>query len=188
MNFEFTEEQEAAKELAGHIFADATSFDRLREVEADEKGPGYDTELWNQIAESNLIGLPIAEEFGGQGFGFFSLCLMLEEAGRQLAPVPLLESIVYTALPIQEFGRDALKKASRWATPPSRASRAPERARRAMASESTGRRSACPMHRAWRRSSCPPLERGDSGSSSSRRPPRACASSSRIRRPTSAST
>ncbi|MBW2499307.1 MAG: acyl-CoA dehydrogenase family protein [Deltaproteobacteria bacterium] len=110
MNFEFTEEQEAARELAGHIFADATSFDRLREIEADEKGPGYDTELWSQIAESNLIGLPIAEEFGGQGFGFFSLCLMLEEAGRQLAPVPLLESVVYAALPIQEFGSDILKK------------------------------------------------------------------------------
>jgi alkylation response protein AidB-like acyl-CoA dehydrogenase len=110
MNFEFTEEQEATKELAGQILADATSFDRMREIEADEKGPGYDTELWSSLAESNLIGLPLGETFGGQDFGFFALCLMLEEAGRSLAPIPLLESIVYTALPIQEFGSDSLKK------------------------------------------------------------------------------
>ena len=110
MNFEFTEEQEATKELAGQILADATSFDRMREIEADEKGPGYDAELWSSLAESNLIGLPLAEEFGGQDFGFFALCLMAEEVGRTLAPIPFLESVVLTALPIQEFGADSLKK------------------------------------------------------------------------------
>lgn len=110
MNFELSEEQEAAKELAGHILADATSFERMREVEADEQGPGYDVRLWQSLADSNLIGLPIAEAFGGQGFGFFALCLMLEEAGRNLAPIPLLESVVYSALPIQEFGSERLKQ------------------------------------------------------------------------------
>lgn len=110
MNFELSEEQEAVKELAGHILADATSFERMREVEADEQGPGYDAGLWQSLADSNLIGLPIDEALGGQGFGFFALCLMLEEAGRNLAPIPLLESVVYSALPIQEFGSDRLKQ------------------------------------------------------------------------------
>ncbi|HKK50839.1 MAG TPA: acyl-CoA dehydrogenase family protein [Myxococcota bacterium] len=110
MNFELTEEQEAAKELSGHILADSTSFERMREVEADEQGPGFDTELWAALAQSNLIGLPVSEELGGQGFGFLALCLMLEEAGRNLAPIPLLESVVYTALPIQEFGSESLRK------------------------------------------------------------------------------
>lgn len=110
MDFELTEEQQAVKELAGHILADATSFERMREIEADEQGPGFDAELWASLAQSNLIGLPIAEDLGGQGFGFFALCLMLEEAGRNLAPIPLLESVVYSALPIQEFGRESLQK------------------------------------------------------------------------------
>jgi len=111
MDFELSEEQEAAKELAGHILADATSFERMREVESDEQGPGYDARLWQSLADSNLIGLPIDEALGGQGFGFFALCLMLEEAGRNLAPIPLLESVVYSALPIQEFGSERLKQA-----------------------------------------------------------------------------
>jgi alkylation response protein AidB-like acyl-CoA dehydrogenase len=109
MNFSFSEEEEAAKDLAGQILGDATSFDRTRKVESDNDGPGFDRTLWAQLAESNLLGLPISESLGGQGFGFLALCLLLEEAGRNLAPVPLLESIVYTALPIQQFGSDRLK-------------------------------------------------------------------------------
>jgi alkylation response protein AidB-like acyl-CoA dehydrogenase len=110
MNFDFTEEQEAAKDLGSQILADASSFDRLREIERDEAGPGFDREVWSQLAESNLIGLALDEEFGGQGFDFFSLCLVLEEAGRNLTPIPLMESVVYTALPIEKFGADSLKK------------------------------------------------------------------------------
>lgn len=110
MNFKFSEEEDAAKELAEQILGESTSFDRLREVEADNAGPGFDRELWASLAESNLIGLPISEDLGGQGFSFLALCLVLEQAGRNLAPVPLLESIVYTALPIQQFGSDSLKK------------------------------------------------------------------------------
>ncbi len=109
MNFNLSEEEEAVKELAAQILADGTSFERTREVESEDEGPGFDQALWARLAESNLIGLPISETLGGQGYSFLALCLLLEEAGRNLAPVPLLESIVYTALPIQQFGSDRLK-------------------------------------------------------------------------------
>jgi alkylation response protein AidB-like acyl-CoA dehydrogenase len=110
MNFNFTEEEEAAKELAEQILNDSTSFDRMREVERDDEGPGYDRELWASLAEANLIGLPLSEDVGGQGFSYLALCLLLEQAGRNLAPIPLMESVIYTALPIQQFGSDPLKK------------------------------------------------------------------------------
>lgn len=109
MNFNLSEEEEAVKELAAQILGDGTSFERTREVESEDEGPGFDQALWARLAESNLIGLPISETLGGQGYSFLALCLLLEEAGRNLAPVPLLESIVYTALPIQQFGSDQLK-------------------------------------------------------------------------------
>lgn len=110
MDFKFSEEEEAARELAEQILDDSTSFDRLREVERDDDGPGFDRALWASLAEANLIGVPIAEDLGGQGFSFVALCLLLEQAGRNLAPVPLFESVVQTALPIQEFGSESLKK------------------------------------------------------------------------------
>jgi alkylation response protein AidB-like acyl-CoA dehydrogenase len=110
MNFKFTEEEEITKELAAQILRAGTSFDRLRQVEKDAAGPGFDRELWRQLAESNLIGLATGEEYGGQGFSFLALCLLFEEAGRTLAPVPLLESVVETLLPIEKFASEPLKK------------------------------------------------------------------------------
>ena len=110
MNFEFSEEELAAKDLAGQIIGDESSFDRTREIESDPSGPGFDEALWAQLVESHLIGLSVSEELGGQGFSFLALCLMLEEAGRNLAPVPLFETIVYGLLPIQQFGSDRLKQ------------------------------------------------------------------------------
>ncbi|MFP6655041.1 MAG: acyl-CoA dehydrogenase family protein [Myxococcota bacterium] len=110
MNFEFSEEELAAKELAEQIFGDESSFDRTRKIESDPNGPGFDEALWAQLAESHLIGLSMTEELGGQGFNFLALCLVLEEVGRNLAPVPLFETIVYGLLPIQQFGSEQLKQ------------------------------------------------------------------------------
>ncbi|MBY0402234.1 acyl-CoA/acyl-ACP dehydrogenase [Myxococcota bacterium] len=110
MNFKLTEEEEITKELAAQILRGNASFDRLRQVERDAAGPGFDRELWQKLGESNLIGLSVSEAFGGQGFSFLALCLLFEEAGRTLAPVPLLESIVLSLLPIEKFGSDSLRK------------------------------------------------------------------------------
>ncbi len=110
MNFDLSEEEAAVQQLAAQILGEATSFDRTRKVESDEAGPGFDVALWAQLAESNLIGLASPESLGGQGFGFLALCLLLEEAGRNLAPVPLLESVVYSLLPIQQFGNERLQR------------------------------------------------------------------------------
>ncbi len=110
MNFELSEEELAAQELAGQILGDGASFDRSREIEADANGPGFDEPLWRQLAESNLIGLPVSEALGGQAFSFVALCLMLEEAGKSLAPIPMLETIVYGLLPIDRFGSEELKR------------------------------------------------------------------------------
>jgi len=110
MNFKFSEEEEITKELASQILRASTSFDRLRQIEKDAAGPGFDRELWQKLGESNLIGLAVSEELGGQGFSFLALCLLFEEAGRTLAPVPLFESVALTLLPIERFGSDGLRK------------------------------------------------------------------------------
>lgn len=110
MNFDLSEEEIAVQQLASQILSDATSFERTREIESNDAGPGFDEALWVKLSESNLLGLSISESLGGQGLGFLALCLLFEELGRYLAPIPLLESIVYTALPIQQFGSERLKR------------------------------------------------------------------------------
>jgi acyl-CoA dehydrogenase len=87
MDFALNEEQEALRDLARKIFGDLASNERLREVEALD--PVFDETLWRELAKSHLLGLALPEAYGGSGFGFYELCLLLIEAGRAVAPVPL---------------------------------------------------------------------------------------------------
>lgn len=60
-----------------------------------ETPQGYDTDLWRQMADQlGLHGLAIPEEFGGSGFGYAELGVVIEEAGRALAPDPFFGSVV----------------------------------------------------------------------------------------------
>jgi alkylation response protein AidB-like acyl-CoA dehydrogenase len=102
MDFSFSEEQEAVRALARQIFGDRVTHERLLEMEAGDEL--FDRELWSSLAEANLLGAALPEEFGGSDLGFLELCLILEEAGRSVAPVPLLPAIALAGLPLAEFG------------------------------------------------------------------------------------
>lgn len=122
MDFSFDADQEAIRDLARQIFSDRTSdefllgFDRnAREASDESHEPGlnnsYDETLWNTLADQGLLGIAIPEQFGGTGFGFTELCLMLEEQGRRVSPVPLYASLVLGALPISQFGNESQQEA-----------------------------------------------------------------------------
>lgn len=71
-------------------------------------GDPSDTSRWRQIAEADLLGLPLREDVGGSGFGMMEVALVLEQRGRSLAPVPLLETMI-AALVVDRFGSDELR-------------------------------------------------------------------------------
>lgn len=108
MDFAFSDEQNELRELAQKILGDLATNERLKDIEASQ--PVFDGELWRELGRSNLLGVAIAEEFGGMGFGYFELCLLLEEIGRAVAPVPAHATLALAALPIAEFGTDAQKQ------------------------------------------------------------------------------
>jgi alkylation response protein AidB-like acyl-CoA dehydrogenase len=110
MDFSLTEEQSAVQELARKILTDLASNDRIKQLETEE--PVFDHDLWRELAKANLLGVAIGETYGGNGMGFFTLCILLEEIGRSVAPVPLLPTLAFGALPIERFGSDAQKQ--RW--------------------------------------------------------------------------
>ncbi len=102
MDFSFSEDQGAIRDLAKQILSDQATETRLNQLKAESEG--FDKNLWYQFAESGLLGMAIPESSGGSGFGLTELCLMLEEQGRHVAPMPLLPSLVLAALPIARFG------------------------------------------------------------------------------------
>jgi alkylation response protein AidB-like acyl-CoA dehydrogenase len=65
---------------------------------AIETEQGYDDDLWAQLAgQLALPGLALPEEYGGDGFGFTELQVVLEELGRALTPSPFFASVVFAA-------------------------------------------------------------------------------------------
>jgi alkylation response protein AidB-like acyl-CoA dehydrogenase len=61
------------------------------------------------MAGMGLLGAAIPEDYGGSGMGPLELCVIAEEAGRVLAPVPLLSSIYLAAELLMNAGTDAQK-------------------------------------------------------------------------------
>lgn len=109
MNFDVSQEQKDIQALAAKIFGDIVPADRLPDFE--EPQDWHDDKLWSELAKSSLLGVGIPEELGGAGMGIAEVCGLLEEAGRRLAPAPLLPTLVMGALPIAEFGTDEQKRA-----------------------------------------------------------------------------
>ena len=108
MDFSFTEDQVAIQGLARQIISDRATDDRVKQLWDDPHW--YDDDLWQELAQASLLGVALAEEFGGGGFGMTELAALCEEAGRCIAPLPLLSTLVMGALPIQEFGSEDQKR------------------------------------------------------------------------------
>ena len=108
MDFSFSEDQTAIRDLANQIFSDRTTDEFM--LAFDRGGKVYDDELWTTLAEQGLLGITVPEAFGGTGLGFTELCLMLEEQGRRISPIPLYSNLVLGVLPINEFGSPQQKE------------------------------------------------------------------------------
>ena len=108
MNFDFSPEQQQLRDQARR-FLEEHCVKRSRDVL--ENGGDYDKALWKGLAELGLIGVAIPEEFGGAGAGQLELCVIAEELGRVLAPVPFSSTVYLAAEIIMAVGTDAQKQA-----------------------------------------------------------------------------
>lgn len=102
MDLGFSEDQEALRDLAARILAAHATTDRLKQVEADPDR--FDRTLWAELARANLLGVGIAEEHGGIDGGLVEICLLLEQAGAAVVPVPLWPTLVLGARTIARHG------------------------------------------------------------------------------------
>ncbi len=105
MNFGFTEEQELLRKTARDFLAEHAAMKRVRELMQDPERT-WDAALWERMAELGWMGLALPEDHGGAGLSIVELCLVLEELGRCLAPVPVLPTAI-AATAILEVGDEA---------------------------------------------------------------------------------
>ncbi len=86
MNFEFSSTQKQLRDEVRGLLAQHCKSADVRLVLDGEQT--YSAAIWKQLTDLGLTGAAIDEEFGGAGAGYLELCVIAEELGRALAPVP----------------------------------------------------------------------------------------------------
>ncbi|RLU00040.1 MAG: acyl-CoA dehydrogenase [Ketobacter sp.] len=108
MNFNYNEDQQSIQDVAIRMFRDLCGDEAIRNLYKQEQP--LHTELWQQVAQSGLLGAALPTDVGGSAMGMTELCLILEQQGKAVAPLPVLESVVEAALPIARFAAEDLKQ------------------------------------------------------------------------------
>jgi alkylation response protein AidB-like acyl-CoA dehydrogenase len=108
VNFAFSEEQDQLRDAVRRFLDSKSPSSEVRRLM--DTTEGYDPAVWNQMAnELGLQSIHIPEEYGGQGFTFVELAIVLEEMGRVLLCAPYFSSVVLAADAIMNAGTDAQK-------------------------------------------------------------------------------
>src|SRR3989442_1885414 len=110
MTFDCSDDQKQMRDAARKFLSEQCPPKAVRAV-LDGKAV-YDKELWKGLAEMGFLGVAIPEQFGGAGAGHLELCVIAEEMGRAIAPVPF-SSTVYLAAEALLIPRSAAQKQKR---------------------------------------------------------------------------
>ena len=110
MNLDFSDEQKQLRDQVRRFLAEKCPPETVRAVL--EGSESYDKSLYAGLAEMGLLGAAIPEEYGGVGLGHLELCVVAEELGRVIAPVPVSSSIYLAAEFLMQAGSGGQK--SEW--------------------------------------------------------------------------
>jgi alkylation response protein AidB-like acyl-CoA dehydrogenase len=102
MDFTYTDDQQAISDLARRILEERLPADRLRQLEQTDTW--FADDVWLELGKADLLGIALPEADGGGGYGITEACLIAEQIGRTVAPVPYLSAVVGAALPLAAFG------------------------------------------------------------------------------------
>ena len=109
MNFAFSDEQEELRAAVRRFLAEKSPETEVRRLM--DTTEGYDPAVWSQMADQlGLQSLTIPEEFGGSGFTYVELLVVLEEMGAALLCAPFFSSVALAANALLTSGDDEAKK------------------------------------------------------------------------------
>ena len=103
------EEQNMLKDAAKDFCTNTTPITQLRALRDEKSENGFDSETWQKMVELGWAGITIPEDFGGLGFGYMGMGVVMEECGRTLAASPLFATAVLGASAIIHGGTDEQK-------------------------------------------------------------------------------
>jgi alkylation response protein AidB-like acyl-CoA dehydrogenase len=109
MTMLLSEDQRMLQESARDFCRENAPVSELRRVRDSRDPDGFSRQLWQQMVALGWAGMTIPEEFGGFGFGYGGLEVVLEETGRNLVPSPLVATVLLCATAINLGGSHTQK-------------------------------------------------------------------------------
>ncbi|MGH9051788.1 MAG: acyl-CoA dehydrogenase family protein [Acidimicrobiia bacterium] len=108
MNFAFSEEQELLRQTTRRFLEDKSPSAKVRELMETEEG--FDRSLWREVGQMGWLGVHVPEAYGGGGFSYLELVVLMEEMGRALFPVPFLSSVCLAVNALLVAGSEEQKR------------------------------------------------------------------------------
>ncbi len=109
MKFSFSNEQEQFRTMLRRFLTEKSPTTEIRRLMATDEG--WERETWRKLnSDLGLSAVHIPEAYGGQGFGFVELAIVLEEMGRALLCGPYFSSVVLAANAILNAGTEDQKQ------------------------------------------------------------------------------
>jgi alkylation response protein AidB-like acyl-CoA dehydrogenase len=103
LDFDFSDDQKFLRDEA-RKFLEAKCTSALVRGVLDNDDVSHSADLWSQVKDMGWLGVAIPEEFGGLGLGMLEMCVIAEELGRVLAPVPFGSSAFFFAEAVKLYG------------------------------------------------------------------------------------
>ncbi|MEM1403610.1 MAG: acyl-CoA dehydrogenase family protein [Pseudomonadota bacterium] len=101
------EEQMMLRDSAAGFLSEKAGVPQLRELRDAGSETAFDDGVWKEMAEMGWAGIAIPEEFGGLGYGYTGLGVVLEQVGRNLSASPLEASVLIGATAVERLGSAA---------------------------------------------------------------------------------
>jgi alkylation response protein AidB-like acyl-CoA dehydrogenase len=105
------DEQRMLAKTAREFIRERAPAARIRSFRDSKDWLGFSQAVWREMAELGWLGLQIPEQHDGLGLGFFDLCVVLEQSGRELMPEPLISTLLLGTQALLLGGTDAQKQA-----------------------------------------------------------------------------
>ena len=107
MNFDFSDDLNLLRQEARKFLDQQCPPASVRKI-LEREAP-FDRALWQQVARMGWLGAAVPEAYGGAALGHEGLCVIAEELGRALAPIPFASSVYLATEAILCHGSEAQK-------------------------------------------------------------------------------